>query len=209
MSGKILPNSGNSVQPSIGIWLRSRSCGCLVTLFCYQLIAKPGNKTAAVLWPDPLIWNQDELSWTWWTVQNSRQLFTQFTRFSKANPDFIYPLKPEQNCHCYWKSFICQAWWTWWTVVYCLLNEQYTTFHPVHQAWQIKDFQQFEERNQYHIQVLNKNCVMYISTYHTVFLSCQVCFDSPISQWCMGNPDPEPSFNTARSHSIHPTPVYS
>ena len=29
---------------------RSRNCGCLVTWFCYQ---KPGNKTAAVSWPDP------------------------------------------------------------------------------------------------------------------------------------------------------------
>ena len=28
------------------IWVRSRNCGCLVTWFCYQLIAKPGNKTA-------------------------------------------------------------------------------------------------------------------------------------------------------------------
>ena len=35
------------------IWVRSRNCGCLVTWFCYQLIAKPGNKTAAVPWPDP------------------------------------------------------------------------------------------------------------------------------------------------------------
>ena len=35
------------------IWVRSRNCGCLVTWFCYQLIAKPGNKTATVLWPDP------------------------------------------------------------------------------------------------------------------------------------------------------------
>ena len=31
------------------------NCGCLVTWFCYQLIAKPGNKTAAVSWPDPLV----------------------------------------------------------------------------------------------------------------------------------------------------------
>ena len=30
-------------------------CGCLVTWFCYHLIAKPGNKTAAPLWPDPYI----------------------------------------------------------------------------------------------------------------------------------------------------------
>ena len=35
------------------IWVRSRNCSCLVTWFCYQLIAKPGNKTAAVSWPDP------------------------------------------------------------------------------------------------------------------------------------------------------------
>ena len=35
------------------IWVRSRNCGCLVTWFCYQLIAKPGNKTAEVSWPDP------------------------------------------------------------------------------------------------------------------------------------------------------------
>ena len=36
----------------IHIWVRSRNCGCLVTWFCYQLIAKPGNKTASfVTWP--------------------------------------------------------------------------------------------------------------------------------------------------------------
>ena len=40
----------------IYIWVRSRNCGCLVTWFCYQLIAKPGNKTAAVPWPDPYIY---------------------------------------------------------------------------------------------------------------------------------------------------------
>ena len=37
------------------IWVRSRNCVCLVTWFCYQLIAKPGNKAAAVSWPDPYI----------------------------------------------------------------------------------------------------------------------------------------------------------
>ena len=34
-------------------WVRSRRCGCLVTWFCYHLIAKSGNKTAAPSWPDP------------------------------------------------------------------------------------------------------------------------------------------------------------
>ena len=38
---------------SINIWVRSRNCGCLVTWFCYLLIAKPGNKTDTVPWPDP------------------------------------------------------------------------------------------------------------------------------------------------------------
>ena len=37
----------------IYIWVRSWNCTCLVTWFCYHLIAKPGNKTAAVPWPDP------------------------------------------------------------------------------------------------------------------------------------------------------------
>ena len=37
------------------IWVRSGNCGCLFTWFCYQLIAKPGNKTATVSWPDPYI----------------------------------------------------------------------------------------------------------------------------------------------------------
>ena len=31
----------------------SRRCSCLVIWFCYQLIAKPGNKTAELSWPDP------------------------------------------------------------------------------------------------------------------------------------------------------------
>ena len=38
---------------SKSIWVRSWNCSCLVTWFCYQLIAKPGNKTATVPWPDP------------------------------------------------------------------------------------------------------------------------------------------------------------
>ena len=39
----------------MNIWVRSRNCGCLVTWFSYQLIAKPGNKTATVPWPDPYV----------------------------------------------------------------------------------------------------------------------------------------------------------
>ena len=32
---------------------KTGNCGCIVAWFCYQLIAKPGNKTATVPWPDP------------------------------------------------------------------------------------------------------------------------------------------------------------
>ena len=41
----------------------------LVTWFCYQLIAKPGNKTAAVSWPDPNIKRNFQLTrqdWRSW-----------------------------------------------------------------------------------------------------------------------------------------------
>ena len=37
------------------IWVRSWNCSCLFTWFCYHLIAKPGNRTATVSWPDPYI----------------------------------------------------------------------------------------------------------------------------------------------------------
>ena len=38
-------------------WVRSWNCSCLVTWFCYQMIAKPGNKTATPSWPDPYMEN--------------------------------------------------------------------------------------------------------------------------------------------------------
>ena len=50
-----LAEVNTSYQHRDRIWVRSRNCGCLVTWFCYQLIAKPGNKTATVSWPDPYI----------------------------------------------------------------------------------------------------------------------------------------------------------
>ena len=46
------------------IWVRSWNCGCLVTWFCYQLIAKPGNKTATVSWSDP--YEIVSASMCWW-----------------------------------------------------------------------------------------------------------------------------------------------
>ena len=39
----------------IWIWVRSRRWAGLVAWFCYQMIAKPGNKTASPLRPDPYV----------------------------------------------------------------------------------------------------------------------------------------------------------
>ena len=58
----------------VTIWVRSRNCGCLVTWFCYQLIAKLGNKTAAVSWPDPY------------------DNFTIRTPWVKIDPHFLFDL---------------------------------------------------------------------------------------------------------------------
>ena len=42
-------------SPTMIIWVGSRNCRCLVTWFCYQMIAKPGNKTGTVSWPDQCV----------------------------------------------------------------------------------------------------------------------------------------------------------
>ena len=54
--GSLISDTANN------IWVRSRNCGCLVTWFCYQLIAKPGNKTATVSWPDPYVFDNVTLA---------------------------------------------------------------------------------------------------------------------------------------------------
>ena len=65
------------------IWLRSRNCGCLVTWFCYQLIAKPGNKTAAVSWPAP-----SYLSWS--KVSTERFNILRPRPYGRHFPDDIF-----------------------------------------------------------------------------------------------------------------------
>ena len=44
-------------QFNCSIWVRSRRFACLVTWFCYHLIAKPGNKTGEPPWPDAYVVN--------------------------------------------------------------------------------------------------------------------------------------------------------
>ena len=41
------------VTEALNKWVGSWRRGCLVTWFCYQLTAKPGDKTAPPPWPDP------------------------------------------------------------------------------------------------------------------------------------------------------------
>ena len=54
----------SSVSSVVSLWVRSRNCGCLVTWFCYQVIAKPGNKTVAHSWPDPYQhWSATQEAW--------------------------------------------------------------------------------------------------------------------------------------------------
>ena len=47
-SSSVQAEANRTIKQYMG---RSRNCDCLVTWFCYQLKAKPGNKTAAVLSP--------------------------------------------------------------------------------------------------------------------------------------------------------------
>ena len=47
--------TGDSQVLVLHIWVRSQRCCCLVTWFYYQLIAKPGKKTATLSCPHPYI----------------------------------------------------------------------------------------------------------------------------------------------------------
>ena len=51
MGADVLVTQGARASATM-IWVRSRNCGCLVSWFCYQLIAKPGNDShSSVPWP--------------------------------------------------------------------------------------------------------------------------------------------------------------
>ena len=69
--------------------------GCLVTWFCYQLIAKSGNKTAAVSWPDPYALVDQLAS----SVSNHQQVFSIPTMVT-----VIYP-------SCQLSGLVCFVLW--------------------------------------------------------------------------------------------------
>ena len=75
-------------------------CGCLVTWFCYQMIAKPDNKTAAPSWPEPYIFFEVT---QWW-----REVIYIFFDVSVAIKDFEYDFA---NQMAYFK--MAAALWGW------------------------------------------------------------------------------------------------
>ena len=84
------------------ICVRSRNCGCLVTWFCYQLIAKPGNKTATVSWPDPSGYKiHFELILTFDHQAKNISILTSFC--SRFWPNSAFPVPSlSKLCHHWW-----------------------------------------------------------------------------------------------------------
>ena len=81
------------------MWVRSGRCGCLFTWFCYHLIAKPGNKTAAPSWPDPCHGTYDPLQ-----NLNIKQL--NLNKINLVNiSSSIYLDDSYHGFQCYFKHF--------------------------------------------------------------------------------------------------------
>ena len=98
-------------ESQILIWVRSQNCGCIVTWFCYQLIAKPGNKTAAVLWPDPYVKQTvfvitmvvSPTTKCWLDTDYSAKWVTSCSRVQ-----WVYHQAPSHNLNPYWPRFATQ-----------------------------------------------------------------------------------------------------
>ena len=76
-------------------WERSRRCGCLVTWFCYHLIAKPGNKTATPSWPGPNIFSYLQKKMCMVHVPVIPHLIAESILLS-----WMASLSPQQGCYC-------------------------------------------------------------------------------------------------------------
>ena len=84
------------------IRVRSRRCGCLVTWFCYQLIAKPGNKTTTPSWSNPyvahhkgLVYHRGILSNIEWMLFEIR--FSCALSISSTHDTILYMTVPQHN----------------------------------------------------------------------------------------------------------------
>ena len=88
------------------IWLRSRNCGCLVTWFSYQLIAKPGNKTAAVSWPHPYSYTpavDNGVSLT----NNYHEWLLIWRRWGHARDHFVHLYARSEDNRSKWRHNMC------------------------------------------------------------------------------------------------------
>ena len=84
-------------------WVRSRRCSCLVTWFCYQLIAKPGNKTAAPSWPDPYVYTDGLMQARCYSIANAQELSVSCTNPSIYMYVYVYIyIKMIQTSLNYW-----------------------------------------------------------------------------------------------------------
>ena len=80
----VMPSASTVLSTKLDILVRLQKCSCLVTWFCYQMITKPGNKTAALSWPNPYM-IQSYYQWLWvmfsWAdniIQNTCQNFVRY-----------------------------------------------------------------------------------------------------------------------------------
>ena len=80
----VMPSASTVLSTKLDILVGLQKCSCLVTWFCYQMIAKPGNKTAALSWPNPYM-IQSYYQWLWvmfsWAdniIQNTCQNFIRY-----------------------------------------------------------------------------------------------------------------------------------
>ena len=85
----------------MSIWVKSRRFGCIVTWFWYQLIAKPGNKTAAPSWLDPYhIWTSVCFSvlsmcgFLWWSNLRGCSWLQQYPWYAEHSVSWCSSLSP-------------------------------------------------------------------------------------------------------------------
>ena len=125
------------------IWVRSRNCGCLVTWFCYQLIAKPGNKTATVSWPGPYKGDISRYAIYWPSSTESRPVGRSVCA-RRSNSEGHVPSISEQNIsHCsllllYWYAAMIslplgnQVYLLCWQVKCTVILTGFNKWEPVH-----------------------------------------------------------------------------
>ena len=111
------------ICPCTYIWVRPRNWDCLVTWFCYQLIAKPGNKTAPVPWPDPYIgiymctnpWHstkqQKNMCISYWPYSRIIKSIASVSNRNKSDTLNRFPINIDQRGLVIWDVSYCRVYW--------------------------------------------------------------------------------------------------